>query len=1569
MTCISLYFKENSHLTDLATPEACCVKETPMQVDPTLMNVGDGGTVSREISAPNKASASMVGNPPQTLPPEFRGDVTLSQQNKTTPTTDCKTAKACLDTSNYNHSPELSPPQQPNNAPMSGSTLTSSEKRADKRAEAPKLKADVAGVFPTPQWSSGVKVNREDSLNPCHSNVTSSKKSHPQTQPVQSVPPGFQCSTMFKPVQPVAFLPSTNFSSPLCKITLPPALGQIAALREATASQFQKDIQPQSSGVTGTPLMRTYPYPFSVGRTPAAEKKAGTSTSKVKSSHSSNKNAKSGGEHKSLASVVASPAIALPLQHPSLTSAAPTCYTLSPTAAICCGSALASITSQSRLLNHVEKGNSIDKTSMGSLKTTPSSASEDHTACSVEPRDVPLDLSAKSKRPKCINDPPVAMIEPHNNESNQRDFLNSKRTHSTTYSSAVQYPILPNTHRNGSHQKQINRPQNHQVPEPKPTWGKGSSQDPIKNIPGTYVGVASPILASTLRGKDGKGTFADEFQSFAKQEFISIIDQGEHLASGGKKPSCLMKGNQHAHSVKHAKNTSTAMTKNCPPKGALTTALSSSANAQIHQKSGPGKTAVPYTTTIVNPAWQQPPHLPHQAASVQRKITQGSPKTKGTTVTEGSKFQSTHHSPSKPEEDKWERIKSPLSNLASIVKQQALETTALTGEGNTQASPVASRKAEALNSLAGSQDTQSKHTSAFEYPPYWSVEKWAGVPSQGDSTQARRDTKRHEKANATEPLENNTELNTAQGEHMGLQVKQGSSKPAGQSHLFGSSNASTNGNRMESKLAQVLEGEISKKESGASDSPPSDKLEGMVASILTGQCAGGGDKFEQKTNGTKEESPTKAKAAATIKQKKSSPKKPVKEKSPTGPSKTAAGKRKKDTENTPTKVSCQKKQKKQSAPVLEQSVSAGKLSPQSKEPTPRDKISPSKVEQPTRNKPVTDSSSSPQSAETPVRDSAVSTEETDTTESSFPRLRRGRRRADEARLDLWGFATPSPPPPPMPPPPASLPPPLSPTQPAARRPRGRPRSTPLPERSFQGKGKTGGAEGDTPAHKKRRRCRSKKYQTGEYITEKDKLEDGEHLEEADSLRQDSGIPADPQADQCPSPTPSSPDPPPRRPSFTRSGSVRYQESEVSPECNDKPSGKRKFKSKHLCDSDDQKIKTKRSSLGKRGASLALDDDGADVKRTEKTESPPPTPKSLPSSPSNKKGTLGRSSGSESPPKRPIPPEVRRLIVNKNAGETLLQRAARLGYQDVVQYCLEKDIREVNRRDNAGYTALHEASSRGWTQIVQMLLKHSADVNCSAQDGTRPLHDAVASDNLPIVWLLLNHGADPTLATYSGHTPVKLAHSTSMKTFLTDYFTDLEGRKEQDPSLHWDFYSSSLFETDQEPCWDFLLSEENQELEESVTGKTEPDSDKDCLLFEFSSEPLLPCYHVQVSLSQGFCNWFLLTDVLKRLKMSARIFRARYPHLEVVSLSRAELWKQVSVSQVSSALASPYRGKKKEEEAEEEEEEEGLVDLVRCVPELQRLLGSSIHILQEDEEEEEEEEEEETLTHTGKPRSR
>uniref|UniRef100_A0A672SXP1 BCL-6 corepressor PCGF1 binding domain-containing protein n=1 Tax=Sinocyclocheilus grahami TaxID=75366 RepID=A0A672SXP1_SINGR len=166
---------------------------------------------------------------------------------------------------------------------------------------------------------------------------------------------------------------------------------------------------------------------------------------------------------------------------------------------------------------------------------------------------------------------------------------------------------------------------------------------------------------------------------------------------------------------------------------------------------------------------------------------------------------------------------------------------------------------------------------------------------------------------------------------------------------------------------------------------------------------------------------------------------------------------------------------------------------------------------------------------------------------------------------------------------------------------------------------------------------------------------------------------------------------------------------------------------------------------------------------------------------------------------------------------------------------------------------------------------------------------------------------------------------------TEYFTDLEGRTDQDPTLQWDFYSSSVFETEQEPCWDFLLSQPEEDSVDNLSEQVkEKDIDTDCLLFEFSSETLLPCYHVQVSLMQGFCNWFLLADVLKRLKMSARIFRARYPQFEVVSIAQAELWRQVSVSQT---CIVPDELQLDDGDGEE------TVEMVRCVPELQRLLGS------------------------------
>lgn len=54
---------------------------------------------------------------------------------------------------------------------------------------------------------------------------------------------------------------------------------------------------------------------------------------------------------------------------------------------------------------------------------------------------------------------------------------------------------------------------------------------------------------------------------------------------------------------------------------------------------------------------------------------------------------------------------------------------------------------------------------------------------------------------------------------------------------------------------------------------------------------------------------------------------------------------------------------------------------------------------------------------------------------------------------------------------------------------------------------------------------------------------------------------------------------------------------------------------------------------------------------------------LPATQATQATQLPRSnSPQETTQSRPMPPEARRLIVNKNAGETLLQRAARLGYE-------------------------------------------------------------------------------------------------------------------------------------------------------------------------------------------------------------------------------------------------------------------------------------------------------------------
>ncbi|KAM9470579.1 uncharacterized protein bcorl1 isoform 1-T3 [Clarias gariepinus] len=1509
-----------------------------MQVDPSPMNVGDGGTVNKESSALKQLSESMVGNPQQTLPPELRGDVPHGQQNKLRTSTDCKMPSVCSDkaskTSNSNHCPEVPPSHLRNNSVFNTDSFSTP---LPDRTEVPKAQPEGAAAYPAQHWPCGKKVGSEDLMTLVNNSATQNKKAPHNTgptQPVISLSPGFQCSTLFKPGQPVAFLPSPNFASSLCKITLPPGLGQIAALREATASQFQKDCPVSCPGSSATPRLKTYPLHFSMGRG-IAEKKPLSSASKGRCEHVSNaKGCKGVGEHKSTISSSVSPAIPLPAQQATQASAPLTHYTISPTAAICCSSALANITTQNRLLSLVEKCppyRGIEKTSVAYLKPKTVSSTEDHSSLCPEARDVPLDLSSKSKRQKSIKDAqssPTTTTEQCLFEPHQKNSHASKRPQTSTYGSASTFAILPDTQRNGSAQRSTSKLSNHNL-EPSASWGKGSSQGSLNNLPGTYVGVASPILASTLRSKDGKSAaFVEDVQIFAKQETISIIDQGEQLASRSKKTPSSVKGERHNKGDKQSGSTSASTTasgvQELPSKPLFT-----STSLQSPRTSGE-KAGVSFTPPG-KPLWPQPLF---QGMSLQKRPSQSQApsKVKGNLSCDGPLFHKCELSPTNVKDEKWEKTHSPLSNLESIVKQKALETTALTGETYCNLSTVGSRKPDVVNLLSRSQNPPVQQTVATCFTP-------GGISEPQDSRTISNapltDASVDNRQDATAVFLPKEKCHDKQAKLLENFTGQKSELSSPKKRCASSSKVG----KKESMLAPDPEEKT--REDPAIQMTPNSKLESI--SIPQPQT---NTEAEKKINGGKKDRVSKGNVPIT-KQKK--PRKKEKT-SPETLKKTATLKKKPQMKESATDFQAPTSKKKKGTTTEKSPLKESPLK-QSTCPIPEDaakihkgKSLSVKTEQPPCNKSDFEKSSvrSVQVEPAPITKNDQPSKETNLQQVSSPRPKRGRRRTDDALLRDWSFASPPTPPPPLPPPPPPPPPesfssPLLPNPVfPLRRPRGRPRLNPLPE-----SGDTDNTRpvqvakgGDLASAKKRKRCRNRKYQNGEYITDKEKEANRENKEKFENGENEEADMDPPLSGTLPYEDPNS-DLSPKKSLTTRSGTMRHQESPSTPEFNDKPPGKRKFKSKHLCDTEEQKkLKIKRGLAGKRSSSLSTDEDSPMAKKP----SNPLSALKESSSPVPKKKGPGKGGVLEPTPSRPVPPEVRRLIVNKNAGETLLQRAARLGYQEVVLYCLEKDVREVNRRDNAGYTALHEACARGWTHIVQVLLKHGADVNCSAQDGTRPIHDAVAADSLAAVWMLLNHGADPTLATYSGQTAVKLAQSPSMKTFLKEYFTDLEGRPDQDPSLQWDFYSSSVFETDQEACWDFLLAQPEDEDKEEWREQGK-EKDTDCLLFEFSSEPLLPCYHVQVSLTQGFCNWFLLMDVLKRLKVSARIFHARYPQFEVVSLTRAELWRQVSVSQTCIAPD--------ELRPVDEEEDDETVELVRCVPELQGLFGSSIQLLQDD----------------------
>ena len=79
------------------------------------------------------------------------------------------------------------------------------------------------------------------------------------------------------------------------------------------------------------------------------------------------------------------------------------------------------------------------------------------------------------------------------------------------------------------------------------------------------------------------------------------------------------------------------------------------------------------------------------------------------------------------------------------------------------------------------------------------------------------------------------------------------------------------------------------------------------------------------------------------------------------------------------------------------------------------------------------------------------------------------------------------------------------------------------------------------------------------------------------------------------------------------------------------------------------------------------------------------------------------------------------MVDKNAGETILHKAALKGLPDIVAYSLDVLAMGAMEKDYAGLTPLHKAAFKGHEDNVRLLLKFGADPGIGVK-GTRALHE-------------------------------------------------------------------------------------------------------------------------------------------------------------------------------------------------------------------------------------------------------
>ena len=86
-------------------------------------------------------------------------------------------------------------------------------------------------------------------------------------------------------------------------------------------------------------------------------------------------------------------------------------------------------------------------------------------------------------------------------------------------------------------------------------------------------------------------------------------------------------------------------------------------------------------------------------------------------------------------------------------------------------------------------------------------------------------------------------------------------------------------------------------------------------------------------------------------------------------------------------------------------------------------------------------------------------------------------------------------------------------------------------------------------------------------------------------------------------------------------------------------------------------------------------------------------------------------------------EAKNWVTDKASGETILHRAAKYGFPDIVAYALDMAKMSPTVKDNAGIPPIHKAAFKGHAEVVEILLKFGVDPNTNVK-GTRPLHEAL-----------------------------------------------------------------------------------------------------------------------------------------------------------------------------------------------------------------------------------------------------